>query len=146
MKAIRTSLVVVLLCLPTARQGWAEPTAAAHRVAVVRKKFSAFNQHDASAIQRLYAADARLHSPDYPDLAGNQPIADTYRRIFAAIPDARDEIKVLDAGSERVYVQFVLSGHLGGAPDKSISIRIISVYRVTEEHIVEDDTYYDRKM
>lgn len=118
---------------------------AVNRPDVVRAKFDAFNRHDADAIEHLYAADAHLHSPDYPDLVGNKPIADTYRRIFAAIPDAHDEVTTLEVGPERVYAQFVLSGHLGGAPDKPLSIRIISVYRVEGGHIAEDDSYYDRK-
>jgi ketosteroid isomerase-like protein len=139
MKAIKTSLVAAVLCLPIAGQGWAERTPDARQVDVVRRKFSAFNQHDALAIQRLYATDARLHSPDYPDLAGNQSIAETYRRIFTAIPDARDDVKVLEAGSERMYVQFVLSGHMAGAADRPISVRIISVCRVKEGRILEDD-------
>jgi ketosteroid isomerase-like protein len=123
----------------------AAPLSAAAAADPVQQKFRAFNRHDALAIQQLYAADARLHSPDYPDLAGNTAIADTYRRLFAAIPDARDEVTLLEAGAQRVYVQFVLRGHWSGDANKPVSVRIISVYRVVGDRIVEDDTYYDRK-
>jgi hypothetical protein len=111
----------------------------------VQQKFIAFNRHDVAAIEQLYATDARLHSPDYPDLAGNAAIADTYRKLFAAIPDARDEVTLLESGPQRVYVQFVLRGHWGGDAAKPVAARIISVYRVVGSHIVEDATYYDRK-
>jgi ketosteroid isomerase-like protein len=124
------------------------PVAAVRNAAAanpVQQKFRAFNRHDAEAIEQLYAVDARLHSPDYPDLAGNTAIADTYRRLFAAIPDARDEVTVLEAGPQRVYVQFVLRGHWGGDATKPVAARILSVYRVVGNRIVEDDTYYDRK-
>src|SRR5579859_1899072 len=84
---------------------------------IVRQKFEAFNRHDTEAIERAYADDATLHSPDYPSLSGNAPIADTYRKLFAAIPDAKDEIETLEASPKHVYVQFVLTGHFGGAQD-----------------------------
>jgi ketosteroid isomerase-like protein len=123
----------------------AAPLVESSRAAVVRAKFAAFNRHDAQSIEQLFAADARLRSPDYPALVGNRPIGDTYRRLFAAIPDARDEVTVLEVGPERVYAQFTLSGHWGGDPDKPITVRIISVYRVKSGKIFEDDSYYDRK-
>ena len=112
----------------------------------VRLKFEAFNKHDADTIERIYASDATLHSPDHPNLAGNKQIADTYRSLFGAIPDAKDNLETLENSSSHVYAQFVLTGHLQGAEDKPISVRIISVYAVKDGHIVDDSTYYDRKM
>jgi len=114
--------------------------------AAVRQKFEAFNRHDVDAIERLYAANAVLHSPDYPNLSGNQPIADTYRRLFAMIPDVRDNLVLLERAGDHLYAQFELSGHLGGAQDKPVSLRLISVYIVRDNRITEDNTYYDRKM
>jgi ketosteroid isomerase-like protein len=111
----------------------------------VRLKFSAFDQHDTSAIQNLYAADAVLHSPDHPELQGNAQIAATYEQLFKAIPDARDEIQSLDACGEKVYAQFLLTGHWEGSPDKPIRVPILSVYTVRGGHISVDSTYYDRK-
>jgi len=111
----------------------------------VRQKFTAFDQHDAATIQDIYGVDALLHSPDYPGLKGNGPIADTYRRLFAAIPDAKDEVQSLDVIGDKAYVQFVLTGHWGGAPDKTVHVRIMSIYTVKAGHIVDDMTYYDRK-
>jgi ketosteroid isomerase-like protein len=111
----------------------------------VRKKFDAFNRHDAAAIQEIYASNATLHSPDYPSLEGNAPIADTYRKLFGAIPDAKDNVDLLETSANHVYAQFVLTGHWKGAEDNPINVRIISVYAVKDGHIVEDLTYYDRK-
>jgi ketosteroid isomerase-like protein len=112
----------------------------------VRLKFAAFDRHDAGTIEAIYAGEAVLHSPDYPNLVGNAPIADTYRRLFQAIPDARDEVLSLDRSADKVFAQFVLTGHLKAAPDVAVKIRIISVYTVHGDHIVEDVTYYDRKV
>lgn len=111
----------------------------------VRLKFEAFNKHDADTIEKIYAGGAILHSPDYPSLAGNKPIADTYRRLFDVIPDAKDNLETIESSSNHVYARFVLTGHLQGAQDKPINVRIISVYTVKDGHIVEDSTYYDRK-
>ena len=114
-------------------------------VRTVELKFAAFDRHDATAIQGIYAADAVLHSPDYPNLVGNAPISDTYRRLFEAIPDAKDEIQSLDRSADKVYAQFVLTGHWKAAPDQAVKVRIMSVYTVKDGHIAEDVTYYDRK-
>jgi ketosteroid isomerase-like protein len=119
--------------------------AAGEGTAVIDEKFRAFNRHDTAAIEKLYAAAARLHSPDYPDLEGNGPIAETYRTLFETIPDARDEVTAIEAGPQHVYAQFVLRGHLGGETKKPITVRIMSVYRVEGGRITQDDTYYDRK-
>jgi ketosteroid isomerase-like protein len=111
----------------------------------VAQKFAAFNRHDADAIQGLYAEDATLRSPDHPELLGNSKIADTYRWIFAAIPDAKDTISSIESTGSNVYVQFVLTGHMKDAQSKPLSVRIISVYTVKDHRIVSDSTYYDRK-
>lgn len=114
-------------------------------VDVIQRKFAAFNQHDVAAIENIYAGGALLNSPDYRNLVGNKPIAETYRKIFDAIPDAKDEIDLLEAAGNHVYVQFVLTGHWNGAMDKPIDVRIMSVYKVEDGRIVADATYYDRK-
>lgn len=134
-------LLCLIACLPLPVQALDHGA-----LATVRQKFAAFNQHDADAIERLYAADAALHSPDYPNLSGNKPIADTYRKIFAMIPDARDDLTSLERVGNHVYAQFVMTGHVGGAQDKPISVRLMSVYTIGNDRITEDDTYYDRKM
>ena len=112
---------------------------------IVRNKFAAFNQHDVAAIEDIYSATATLNSPDYRNLVGNKPIADTYRKIFDSIPDAKDTIEQLESAGKHVYVQFVLSGHWNGLQDKPISVRIMAVYMVKDGRIVDDATYYDRK-
>lgn len=116
----------------------------ANAARTVRQKFAAFNRHDPGAIQSIYGTNAVLHSPDYPDLRGNVPIAGTYRQLFAAIPDAKDEIESFDAVGDKVYAQYILAGHWTGA-SKPLHLRIISVYVVKDDRIVDDTTYYDRK-
>lgn len=146
MKSVAT---ILLFCLAS---GFANTAASAgsgggiKSIDSVRLKFEAVNRHDADTIEKIYASGATLHSPDYPNLAGNKQIADTYRSLFDTIPDAKAKVETLENSSSHVYAQFVLTGHLKGAADKPISVRIISVYAVKDGHIVEDTTYYDRKM
>lgn len=144
---MKTAATIFSVCLACGAAGSAVAagTGDAKYTDPVRSKFAAFNRHDADAIEKIYASDATLHSPDYPDLAGNKQIADTYRRLFEAIPDAKDNLESLENSSSRVYARFVLTGHVKGAEDKPISVRIISVYAVKDGHIVDDATYYDRK-
>jgi ketosteroid isomerase-like protein len=144
MKATRTILFcgLCLSSIGTAVPAWHSAEAA---IDTVRLKFDAFNRHDAAMIQDIYASDAVLHSPDYPSLQGNGPIADTYRRLFEAIPDAKDTLELLETSSTHVYAQFVLTGHWRGAQDKPLTVRIISVYAIKGGQIIDDSTYYDRK-
>jgi len=114
-------------------------------IEVVRHKFAAFNQHDVGAIEEIYSMNATLNSPDYRDLIGNKPIADTYRKLFESMPDAKDTVERLESTGKRVYAQFVLSGHWNGVQDKPIAVRIMAVYTVSDGRIVDDATYYDRK-
>ncbi|MGH8160427.1 MAG: nuclear transport factor 2 family protein [Rhodanobacter sp.] len=145
---MKTAVMIALACLAygmTSTPGFAASYQGVDPVKTVRQKFEAFNRHDASTIEGIYATDAILHSPDYPELAGNSRIADTYRGLFDAIPDANDNVQNIDSSGDRVYAQFVLSGHLKGTGGKFVKVPIISVYTVRDGHIVADSTYYDRK-
>jgi ketosteroid isomerase-like protein len=135
-------IVVVCLSVPS---GCAIAKASADQTKTVRLKFDAFNRRDVDAIKATYASDAILHSPDYPELHGNAPIAETYSRLFDAMPDAKDTIQALGSFEDKVYAQFLLTGHFNGAADKPVSVRIMSVYTIRHGLIVDDSTYYDRK-
>jgi ketosteroid isomerase-like protein len=145
---MKTAAMIALVCLAygtTSTPGFTASYQGVDPVKTVRQKFEAFNRHDAAAIEGIYATDAVLHSPDYPELAGNSRIADTYRGLFDALPDANDSVENIDRSGDRVYAQFVLSGHLKGMGGKFVKVPIISVYTVRDGHIVADSTYYDRK-
>lgn len=145
MKVTRMMALACLAAVSSCAHNVPAPRGQADAEMTVRQKFAAFNNHDADAIQSIYGANAMLHSPDYPGLTGNVPIAGTYRQLFAAIPDARDEIQTFDTIGDKVYVQFTLTGHWQGVPDKPLQVRIMSVYVVKDGHIADDTTYYDRK-
>lgn len=145
---MKTAYMIALVCSAScilSTSGFADTDGSGANLDTIRQKFAAFNKHDADVIQGIYATDAVLHSPDYPELTGNGKIADTYRGIFAAIPDAEDKVQSLVVSGDKVYAQFILTGHFQGAADKPLNARIMSVYTVKDGHIVEDETYYDRK-
>jgi ketosteroid isomerase-like protein len=133
------SVMFLTACSMTARQADADTTAP------VFAKFGAFNRHDVAAIREIYAPAAVLESPDYPSLTGNVRIGETYTRIFDAISDARDSIQSEAHIGDRVYVQFVMTGHLNDPAHTPIAAKIFSIYTVNAGHIVHDSTYYDRK-
>ena len=142
-----TSTLAVCLCWGLAGgSSYATPQADIRPIEAVRNKFAAFNRHDVGAIEEIYSRTATLNSPDYRNLVGNKPIAETYRKIFDSIPDAKDNIELLDSSGKHVYAQFVLSGHWNGMQDKPISVRIMAAYTVKNGRIVDDATYYDRKV
>jgi hypothetical protein len=141
-----TTLLIACLCWGLAGgSSYAASRAGIRPIDAVRNKFAAFNQHDVGAIEEIYSETATLNSPDYRNLVGNKPIAETYRKIFDSIPDAKDNVELLEFAGKRVYAQFVLSGHWNGMQDKPVSVRIMAVYTVKDGRIVDDSTYYDRK-
>ena len=141
-----TSLLTLCLCGGlVGGSSYAASLADAGPIEAVRHKFAAFNRHDVGAIEEIYSSRATLNSPDYRNLIGNKPIAETYRQLFDSIPDANDKIELLESAGEHVYAQFVLSGHWNGLQDKPISVRIMAAYTVRGGRIIEDATYYDRK-
>lgn len=145
-KSVRWFLLFNVACLLVSVTAFAAPhDTGNHPLDTVRQKFAAFDRHDVAGLRALYAYDVVLHSPDHPRLKGNGPIAVTYRSLFALIPDAKDAIKTLDVSGNRVFSQYELTGHLQGVAGKPIKMSIMSVYTVRSNHIVLDDTYYDRK-
>jgi len=135
-----------VVCMLASLSAFAAPHHAGNRpLDTVRLKFAAFDRHDVATIRSLYARDAILHSPDHQRLTGSGPIAETYRSLFALIPDAQDAVASLDVSANKVFSRYVLTGHLQGAGGKPIKVSIMSVYTIRNNHIVLDETYYDRK-
>lgn len=106
--------------------------------AVVIAMFEAFNRHDAAAIARLYAADARLASSDFCAARGRNDVVRTYAALFAAYPDIRDRIDVMIVERDRVAVRFVATSRTGG-----LTMPVQAMIRVRDGLIVEDDAVFD---
>lgn len=106
--------------------------------AVVSAMFEAFNRHDAEAMARLYAPDARLTSPDYCSPRGRKDVVRSYRALFEQFPDIRDEAETIVAEGELVAVRFTAVSRKGG-----LSLPIQAMLRVRDGLIVSDDAVFD---
>jgi ketosteroid isomerase-like protein len=109
---------------------------------VVRSMFDAFNRHDAAAMAALYAADARLSSPDFCSLRGKNDVERTYNDLFKAFPDIRDDIDSMIANEDRVAVRFTARSSAGSEP---LALRIMTFLTVRDGHITQDDSLFDTK-
>jgi ketosteroid isomerase-like protein len=123
-------MIALLLSLASAPP--AEPKA------VVAALFAAFNRHDAAALSRLYAPDARLTSPDFCRPRGHADVARSYQALFAEFPDIRDHVEAMFAEGDRVAVRFRAVSVKG-----RLSLPIQTMLRVRGGLIVEDDAVFD---
>ena len=105
---------------------------------VVAAMFEAFNRHDAEALARLYAPDARLTSPDYCSPRGREDAARSYRALFEQFPDIRDDVETIVAEGEQVAVRFTARSRKGG-----LTLPIQAMLRVRDGRIVRDDALFD---
>jgi steroid delta-isomerase-like uncharacterized protein len=119
------------------------------------KAVEAFNKKDARAFAALYAVDAVVHDPLYPQpLRGRDAIEQDVAEVRLAFPDARFTLgSVLEAG-ETAALEYNLRGtHLGPlatpegeipATGKSLSTDGAVFSRFNDRgEIVEERRYYD---
>lgn len=106
--------------------------------AVVSAMFETFNRHDAVGLAKLYAADARLTSPDFCSPRGQRDVERTYAALFAAYPDIRDEVQEMVVEGDIVAVRFVATSKAG-----KLNLPIQTMLRVREGRIVSDDSLFD---
>ncbi|MPZ24004.1 MAG: hypothetical protein GEU28_10790 [Dehalococcoidia bacterium] len=110
--------------------------------------FDAINQHDAAAMSRYYAAEARVW------LVGvkNEMSAggfETHARLLAAMPDTKVEVLNMSASGPLVFVEWTRQGtHTGRfeqlAPtNNTVVLRGVSVYRLSGEKVTEERIYVD---
>ncbi|WP_448662177.1 nuclear transport factor 2 family protein [Sphingomonas sp. CJ20] len=100
--------------------------------------FDAFNRHDAVALARLYAPDARLSSPDYCTPRTGADVARSYGALFAAFPDIHDSVETMVVEGDTVAVRFTATSRTGG-----LSLPVQAMLRVRDGRIVSDDAVFD---
>ncbi|QNK01594.1 nuclear transport factor 2 family protein [Dyella telluris] len=133
MKAAYTLLLAVSVTSPV-------DTPASPR-SVVLAMFDAFNRHDADAMARLYAENATLSSSDFcAQRAGRAEVARTYRRLFLAFPDIRDEVESMVVQDGQVAMRFVARSAAGVSP---LHLPISTFLVVRQGQIVSDDSTFD---
>ena len=105
---------------------------------VVEAMFAAFNRHDAAAMARLYAPDARLTASDFCAPRGGADVERTYRALFAALPDIADTVETILVEGDRVAVRFTATSAAA-----NLRMPIHAMLRVRGGRIVEDDSVFD---
>jgi predicted ester cyclase len=103
--------------------------------------FDAFNRHDAAAMAQLYANDARLASSDFCAVRnGPTEVLRTYRELFAAFPDIRDEIDQVVVEGDHVAVRFVARSGQGSS---ALAMPIATFLTVQQGLIQSDQSTFD---
>jgi ketosteroid isomerase-like protein len=108
--------------------------------ALVDQLFTAFNRHDALALQSLYTPEAVLTSSDFCLPRTGRDVARTYTAMFLAFPDIQDTIVTVIVDGDRAAVRFAATGKIKG---KAFRMKLMTMLRFKDGHIVEDDTVFD---
>jgi len=99
--------------------------------------FDAFNAHDWSKMESLYADNVSLQDPAYPGgKTGKAGMTDFYR----SVPDIHDDVQSIVVQNNIAVVEFVSTGTING---EKFSLPICSVLVVVNGQVIEDRTYYD---
>jgi steroid delta-isomerase-like uncharacterized protein len=122
---------------------------------VTRKFAEAFNRHDSAAAAALYATDAVVYDPFYPEpLKGRQAIQQDAEDFFRAFPDAHMALRTnFDNGNTNASEVSVNATHKGplATPNGDIPATGRSLKfdgggftrRNDKGEIVEERRYYD---
>jgi ketosteroid isomerase-like protein len=108
---------------------------------IVEELFRAFNRHDVSALQALYAPDARLASSDFCKTRTGADVARTYAALFRAFPDIRDEVISIVVDGDQAAVRFMTSS----GTDGNEYFELMTFFRFKDGRIVEDATIFDTR-
>jgi predicted SnoaL-like aldol condensation-catalyzing enzyme len=108
--------------------------------AIISKLFDSFNRHDVSALQALYAPNARLTSSDFCKPRTGTDVGRTYGAMFRAFPDIRDDVDAIIIDGDRAAVRFVSSSN---TPGGNFRLVLMTFFRFSGGRIIEDDTVFD---
>lgn len=122
---------------------------------VVDRVVAAFNGRDATALAAVYATNAVINDPMYPEpLKGRSEIEEDFANFVGAFPDVRITIRNALAGGDTVAGEFTMVGtHEGPLPGpegdipatgKSVTVSgAVFVQTNAEGEIVDERRYYD---
>ena len=105
---------------------------------LVSKLFDSFNRHDVTALQALYAPDARLTSSDFCKPRTGADVTRTYRELFRAFPNIRDDVESIIIQGDRAAVRFISSSGV-------FRLELMTFFRFSGGRIIEDDTTFDTR-
>ena len=119
-------------------------------IEIARKWLMAMNEHDIDAMSALCWEDAVGDEvADPPPAEGRDPIALSYRGLFAGFPDCRSEIVNIFFGQNQVMAEVRWTGthkaNFRGTPatGKFVDVRIAYIFKIDRGKIRRITEYYD---
>ena len=95
-----------------------------------------------SALQALYAPDARLTSSDFCKARTGADVTRTYAALFREYPDIRDEVISIVVDGDQGAVWFMTSN---GTEGNEFHFELMTFFRFRDGLIVDDATIFDTK-
>jgi ketosteroid isomerase-like protein len=95
---------------------------------------------DLAKHEALWSDDIVLIQPMMASLRGKQACRESFRRLFALIPDLRADVHRVGHGPKEVFIEFTLSGTYGGKP---IAWNAVDRFTFTSGLIAERVSYFD---
>ena len=117
---------------------------------VVRETFAALDAHDLDRFRALLHPDAEDRFLAVGTFTGREAIVAFFKEMFAAVPDARLEIRRVVAADEVATVEWTMRGTFSGgsfqgirATGKPIEIEGVDVVEVRDGLQYRNSIYYD---
>lgn len=117
---------------------------------VVRETFAALDAHDLHRFRALLHPDAEDRFLAVGTFTGREAIVAFFKEMFAAVPDARLEIRRVVAADEVATVEWTMRGTFSGgsfqgirATGKQIEIEGVDVVEVRDGLQYRNSIYYD---
>ena len=117
---------------------------------VVRETFAALDGHDLDRFRALLHPDAEDRFLAVGTFAGREAIVAFFKEMFAAVPDARLEIRRVVAADDVATVEWTMRGTFSGGPfqgirptGKPVEIDGVDVIDVREGLQYRNSIYYD---
>lgn len=106
----------------------------------VERFASAWGRSDLDALMALLAGDVVLVQPMLRKVTGKAACREEFARLFALIPDLRARVHRWAARGEIVFIEFTLSGTLGGA---EVSWPVVDRFLLRDGLVAERVSYFD---
>jgi limonene-1,2-epoxide hydrolase len=84
--------------------------------------------------------DCRFVQPGFPTAHGPEGFLELFRVVFALMPDATAQIHRGGGDGDGAYIEFTLTGTLGGRP---LSVDMCDVFRFQDGLMIERVSYFD---
>ena len=108
---------------------------------VIAAMFEAFNAHDVDALKAIYAADAKVYSPESCEpRVGREAIGASYAELFEQIPDVHDTVHTVISEGNRAAVVFTAASR---QPGMEFELSISAFLVIENGLVVEDRVFFD---